>query len=81
MGINKKAADDLDAMFAAFIASTTPNRTKQRKYMTQVLNRAGAWLAAFDAQDATAIDAFKTQQQAALDALPQPTLAPVDPNA
>lgn len=81
MGIKKKAADDLDAMFAAFIASTTPNRNKQRKYMAQIRDRSGEWLANFDAQEAEAIANFQSEKQAVLDALPPPSLSTVDPNA
>lgn len=79
MGINKKASDDLDRIFSAFIATSTPNRAKQRKYMAMIRDRSGEWLAAFDAQEVTALDAFKAQQQAALDALPSPTISTTDP--
>lgn len=79
MGILKQAADDFDAVFAAFKAATTPNRTQKRKYVAALVTRGQEWLAKHDAQEAAAPVDFAASKQAQfatfVDALPEPTLA------
>lgn len=85
MGINKKAADDFDAILLAFKAANSPNRTQRRKYVAAIYNRAAEWLVNFDAQDNAALADFAASKQAQfnafVDALVDPPLSSVDPNA
>lgn len=85
MGANKKAADDFDAILAAFKAANSPNRTQRRKYVAAIYNRAAEWLVNFDAQDVAALQDFAASKQSQFnafsDALPDPSLSKVDPDA
>lgn len=83
MGIIATARTDFDAVRAAFVTATTPNRAQRRKYVAALVDAGNEWLAKFDAQDNAAPSDFAATKAAQFktftDALPEPALAPVDP--
>lgn len=83
MGIIKTASDDFDADVAAFKLSATPTRAQLRKYVAALVTRGQTWLSKRDADDNGAAQAFADSKPAQfstfVDALPDPTLDPVDP--
>lgn len=85
MGIIKTARDDFSADVAAFKTIATPTRAQARKYVAALADAANEWLAKRDAQDAAAAPGFAATKRAQfnsyVDALPDVTLDPVDPQA
>lgn len=83
MGIIATARADAAAAFAAFKAATTPTRAQKRKYVAALVTWGQEWLARFDAQEAAAPVDFAASKPAQystfLDALPEVTPDPVDP--
>lgn len=82
MGIIKTARDDFDADVAAFKLST-PTRAQLRKYVAALVDAGNEWLSKRDAQDAAAPAGFAESRQAQfksyVDALPDVSLDPIDP--
>lgn len=83
MGIRATAKQDLQAIFDAFKAASTPNRTQRRKCMAAIVEFGQAYLADFDAQDNAAPAGFAASRQAQfntyLDGLAEPQLPAVNP--
>lgn len=83
MGIIKTARDDFAADVAAFKMAATPTRAQLRKYVASLVTAGQEWLAKRDADDNGAAQAFADskpgQFSTFVDALPDPTLDPVDP--
>ena len=83
MGIIATARADATAAFAAFKLATTPNRAQRRKYDAALVTWGQEWLAKFDEQENAAPTDFAASKQgqfnAFLNALPEVTPDPVDP--
>ncbi len=85
MGINQQARADFSAIFAAFKAATSPTRAQRRKYVAAIVDADNELLQKLDKQNTESAQAFAdskpSQYTAFVDALPDVTLDPVDPNA
>lgn len=86
MGIYKQAADDAEALLIAFKTNNPgAGRSQRRRYAALVAERIGEWLRQVDMQDNNTAADFAlskaAQFKAFTDALPDPVLTPVDPQA
>jgi hypothetical protein len=86
MGINATARSDFLADLAAFKAANPgATRAQVRRYVASLHDASGEWLSKRDAQDSAAFADFAASRQALFkaftDALPEPSIDPVDPQS
>ncbi|HEY1086484.1 MAG TPA: hypothetical protein VGE37_02275 [Archangium sp.] len=85
MGIIKQGRDAVQTEWQAWqAANPTANRDQKRKFLAAMSNAVNELLAKRDAQDNSAPGDFAASRQAQFktftDALPEPTLDPIDPS-
>ena len=84
MGIVKQARDQFQADVAAFKTGASPTRDQLRKYVAAMVTAGQEWLNKRDLADNAAPADFAASRSAQFktftDALPDPTLDPVDPS-